>query len=717
MKFSKSFLFLLLLPFLFSCSQDNKVNLSAVKGKINLKAWDFENKGTLSLGGEWEFYWKELLSPQDFENRNNLSPLYFVQPASWNNFKIDGKELGGIGFATYRLVIDVEKSDKLLALSIPAYYNSYKLWVNGKVISQNGQVGASLETSKPQWLPLTKIFHSTENQIELVLQVSNFRHAKGGVYQSIELGSYQNLIYTRELTVGFDLIGFACLLLIGFFFLGLYWFWKNDKSLLYFSLFCILISYRFIGTGTYMVINVFPNFSWNIAAKIEYISMYIPVLLMFLFITELFPKAVHQISIDILKVITVIFSLLTVIFPINIYSYILFPYQLIILSYLIYASFVCLKAQGQKYDGAIFAVISLFVLLITITITVLGYLEILPHYPFVFQIGFLIFVFTQTFILSFRFAKAFHQVEKLKEETLLQKNKIENTNAMLKITLGDLQNTQSKLIQSEKMASLGQLTAGLAHEMNNPLNFVQTGIRALETNTEDTLKLVEKYTAIETAKQEDKKHLLTEINSFKEQIGFDELPKESRSLLQDIYLGAKRASEIVASLRDFSKSEGTDIKIVDIHDGLNASILLLSSKHKERIKITKNYDKNVPKIFCYAAELNQVFVHIFTNAIQAIQGQGEIIISTQNDDKNVEISFKDTGLGIDEAVLNKIFDPFFSTKDVGEGTGLGLSTSYGIIQKHGGHIKVNSQIGQGSEFVISIPKKLKMSSLLFLDKK
>jgi signal transduction histidine kinase/sugar lactone lactonase YvrE len=297
-------------------------------------------------------------------------------------------------------------------------------------------------------------------------------------------------------------------------------------------------------------------------------------------------------------------------------------------------------------------------------------------------------------------------VEKQTHVIRKEKENIEEKNKVLKTTLDKLQTTQGQLIQAEKMASLGQLTAGLAHEMNNPLNFVQAGIRALEANIDDTLELIEQYTKAEQAEGEEREEILKEINELKEEIEFEELPDDTRGLLSDIYTGAERTTQIVASLRDFSRLDEASLKAVNIHEGLNATILLLSSQINDEVTVTKNYDKNLPEIECYVSQLNQVFLHLLTNAIQSIEGEGEIIISTRNTDKTVEISFKDTGSGIKKEVLDKIFDPFFTTKDVGEGKGLGLSTSYGIIQNHDGHIEVKSEEGKGSEFIISIPKKI-----------
>jgi serine phosphatase RsbU (regulator of sigma subunit) len=416
---------------------------------VELSSQDIERGAPLK--GEWEFYWKELLTPQDFNtNVQNLTPYYAIQPTIWNKYKIDGEELGSEGFATYRLIIELETDTDLLALEVPSAYNSYKMWVNGVLFCENGKVGISKETSIPQWLPLTKAFHLDEKKIEIIMQVSNFRHVKGGISHATKLGTYKNLSTSREFSIAVDLMVFGCLLLFGFFFLGMYLFWKNDKSLLFFSLFCIVISYRFIGSGYNLIINIFPNASWEFVTKIEYIVLYGGVLLALTFIVELFPKASHPFIVKTFQYLSFFLIAFTLLFPASMYSRLIVPYQFVLLLGLVYTGFVCIKAQQQHYTGAIFAVISIILLLIVGAIASLAYLKFIPHFPFLFEIGFLIYVFSQTFILSFRFSKAFHQVEGLKEETLLQKSNIEEKNGAL------LQQQEEILAINESMQEKNQ---------------------------------------------------------------------------------------------------------------------------------------------------------------------------------------------------------------------------------------------------------------------
>jgi len=273
----------------------------------------------------------------------------------------------------------------------------------------------------------------------------------------------------------------------------------------------------------------------------------------------------------------------------------------------------------------------------------------------------------------------------------------------------ELRAAQSQMVHSEKMASLGQLTAGIAHEINNPINFISVGITGLEKNFRSFMKVVDKYEAI--AANGNTEEALKEIEELKKNIQYGEVKNFIHGLMDDIKLGADRASEIIQGLRSFSRLNEAEFKAADLHEGLDATLVLLRTKTKNAIEIIKEYDPYLPIINCNPGQLNQVFMNILTNAIEAIEmkpggGANEIRIKTINHTDKIEIRIKDSGTGIPKEIKEKIFDPFFTTKEVGKGTGLGLSISFGIIKKHNGQIAVQSEDGKGTEFIITIPKEL-----------
>jgi two-component system, NtrC family, sensor kinase len=269
-----------------------------------------------------------------------------------------------------------------------------------------------------------------------------------------------------------------------------------------------------------------------------------------------------------------------------------------------------------------------------------------------------------------------------------------------------LKESQSQLIQSEKMASLGMLTAGIAHEINNPVNFINSGVVSLQKDYEELDQFIQSLELKFPGAQ-----------GYAKEQGVDELLNILPQTIEDIKTGVYRTSEIVNGLRNFTSMDASELKDADIHEGLESTLLLLNSKIKDHITVVKEFDERIGLIKCYPGQLNQVFMNLLINSIDAIEqkftknpedySQHQIGITTKLDvtelHKQVKIVISDTGIGIPDEIKGKLFDPFFTTKEVGKGTGLGLSICHGIIEKHGGNITFISKINQGSTFTITIP--------------
>jgi PAS domain S-box-containing protein len=277
---------------------------------------------------------------------------------------------------------------------------------------------------------------------------------------------------------------------------------------------------------------------------------------------------------------------------------------------------------------------------------------------------------------------------------------IQEANAELRKINEELKSAQTQLIQSEKMASLGQLTAGIAHEINNPVNFIHASISPLKRNIEDIKELYQRYKKISATK--DIKQKIHELDAFAREIEADYLFEEIASLLKGMDEGAHRSKAIVQGLRSFSRMDEALFKTSNLHEGLDSTLMLLQNKLKKHVTVHKEYGLK-HQVDCLPAQINQVFMNILSNSEQAIEGNGDIYIKTWKEGKNACISIRDSGKGISNETKHKIFEPFFSTKEVGKGTGLGLSISYGIMEKHKGEIKVESELGKGSTFTIILP--------------
>ncbi len=300
----------------------------------------------------------------------------------------------------------------------------------------------------------------------------------------------------------------------------------------------------------------------------------------------------------------------------------------------------------------------------------------------------------------------------IREQNVVLEKKVEERTeelqsavSTLNVTLTNLKDTQSQLVDAEKMAALGQLTAGIAHEINNPINFVTSNIKPLELDINDLKEIITKYEEIDF--DQDVKAQVEEIENFKKQIDLNFVNNEITSLLSGISEGAKRTAEIIRSLRNFSRVDETDMKPIDLNEGLQSTLVLVRNNLPDNLTVIKEYG-NLPKVECLPGKINQVFMNLVSNAIQAIktkdvqQDEEFLTIKTWYVDQQVKISIKDTGIGMTEEVKHRIFEPFFTTKDIGEGTGLGLSIVFSIIEKHKGHIEVLSKFGEGTEFIITL---------------
>jgi two-component system NtrC family sensor kinase len=298
-------------------------------------------------------------------------------------------------------------------------------------------------------------------------------------------------------------------------------------------------------------------------------------------------------------------------------------------------------------------------------------------------------------------------IKKVTEAEVQKKyvEELEEKNQSLQKLYRTLQETQSQLIQSEKMASLGQLVAGVAHELNNPISFIYANMKELE-NYINAIEEILKLLLSNINKSDLQEKIRSTVSRLEEKYDLEFIQKDIHSLITESVEGGRRVKEVVQNLRNFSRLDEGDVKPVDIHEGLNSTLLLLNNEIKNRIEIIKNYGE-LPKVECHPGHINQIFMNILLNSIQAIEAEGKIWISTKTANEQVEIIIKDSGKGIPQNIKEKIFDPFFTTKPVGKGTGLGLNICYNIIKNHHGEIYAESEEGKGTTFHIKLPVKMK----------
>ncbi|MDY6972036.1 MAG: PAS domain S-box protein [Thermodesulfobacteriota bacterium] len=288
---------------------------------------------------------------------------------------------------------------------------------------------------------------------------------------------------------------------------------------------------------------------------------------------------------------------------------------------------------------------------------------------------------------------------------------VEQRTAELEKTLHDLQNTQSQLLQSEKMASIGQLAAGVAHEINNPVGYINSNLNIMAGFDSDTRTLIGQYRALMSGLREamiteegraSVSEKLDRIEKLEKEIEIDFVLDDSPNLIKECQEGSERIQKIVLDLKDFAHPGEEGLKYVDLNHNLDSTLNIVWNEIKYKASVTKEYE-DLPEVSCHPQQLNQVFMNLMVNAAQAIEEKGEIRIVTRAVDSFVEIEISDTGVGIPKENIRRIFDPFFTTKEVGKGTGLGLNVAYNIVRKHSGLIDVESTVGNGTTFTVRLP--------------
>ena len=278
------------------------------------------------------------------------------------------------------------------------------------------------------------------------------------------------------------------------------------------------------------------------------------------------------------------------------------------------------------------------------------------------------------------------------------KRDLERRNSELHETNARLERLQAQIVQSEKMASLGQLAAGIAHELNNPSGFIYGNMQMLSECVLGLERLLSFYEGVRLAPEED-----AALRALKDEVDYEHTLNDLHSIIIDCREGAERIRDIVQNLRTFSRLDEAEFKKVDIHDGLESTLRLLSRFFSSgAVTLRREYGR-LPPVDCYAGQLNQVWMNLLANAAYAVKCGGVVSVSTEGRGDSVIVRVRDTGCGIAPENLPRIFDPFFTTKPVGEGTGLGLSVTYGIIERHGGAIEVESRLGEGTVFTVTIP--------------
>lgn len=422
-------LFIFILIFQTHCFNTKEIPPIIQKGILDVNQWDF-SKGYIPLKGEWEFYFNELLYPDDFKNNEFSSKSYLYCPSSWTDLK-----LPNIGYATYRIKIKNLKYPLMMGLKIPYMNSSYRLFVNGELIAKNGIVDTNPALAIPQHLPQIKVIYNTSSEMELILQISNYTDNIGGIWDAILIGTEDQIIREFWISIGLELFFFGVILIMGFYHLFLYFFRNQEKASLYFGLFCFIIALRIFVTGEKLLIHIIPNFPWEIHIKLEYLSIYfgLPAFSYFLFFSynynskNLFQKHKNNIKnilkdilseefyypiIEFIFFVSIPFIFITLFTKTTFYSKLLPIYQIFLVVASIYLLFGIIITTSKKKEGSIFSLIGIIIPFITI-INDISYAKKIIQTGYLIPLGIFMFILFQSLSLAYKFSLSFTKIETL----------------------------------------------------------------------------------------------------------------------------------------------------------------------------------------------------------------------------------------------------------------------------------------------------------------
>jgi signal transduction histidine kinase len=653
----------------------NKTVPKAKKGLIDFSLSDLEKIKCVKLAGECEFYWNQLLYPNDFRLPHKPQPhLYFDLPGVWNNYQIDGIKLPSFGFATYRLLIKI-KDRGAYGIKFKEFDCSYKVWINGKLMAQVGKVGTGPESSYPNWKRAEIYFEPQSDTIEMVMQISNFVHRKGGPEDIIYFGKADQIREYKNFQVGISYFLLGVLFIVALYHFVLFVFRPNNKSVLFFSVFCWLILFRLLTTGEKLFTDIFPSVSFITSVRIEYLSytLSMPVFVSFIsfFFSRKIPKYWHYISYG----ISIITSIIILFFPIKIFSYTPLFYQFFAFFYTIFVLINLIIDMVRRTQFA-FILFGGFFFMILIIVNDMLYYNHLVGTSQLLPIGLFIMIVSQAFVLSRISSLSFNQVEQLSRELdiknrelevqvidrtreiLQKKNEIEKQKATLQIQADNLKNINNKLLQLDRFKE--DMTSMLVHDLKNPLNVI--------------------------------------------------LNLSKNNLV--LYAGHQMLT-LIQNILDVQKYQDSQMTIHLSNQNINK---LIESAYKQvsflAEKKAVSFKNNIDMVleFQLDPELTErIFVNLFTNAIKHSPVEGEIQLNYKLTAGKLRFSISDNGSGIPKNKQEVLFSRYgqIDTRKSGliGSTGLGLAFCKLAVEAHCGTIGYLPNKPKGSIFWIELPAR------------
>lgn len=654
------------------------------------------SKNSLLLQGEWEFYWQELLSPEDIQKRSleTESPLHWINiPSSWLGYQLDDQQLDGTGYATFRLVIQLgeQNRNERLALRLPTIFHAYRLWVDGELLAEVGTVGRDKSSVTPQLATKLVFFQPKNDAMELVMQVANFHHYRGGITKYIELGGSDTLTVRSNLNVAAEMFTTASLLVIGLYHLVLFALRRKDRAPLYFGLITLVFGIRSVMVGEHLITQLWPAFSWELQYKIEYLILCGGAYFILKYFDSIYPNYVSRWFHLGSRIVTSVLCIAVVATPAIIYTRMLLLIGVVVVWHIVYLMIGLVHSAIRRREGALLFLMASVVVLIAVINDFLYYSELSPIAN-TSPLGLLVFTIAQMILLSTRFTRAATNEERIARELQEANNKLTDMNTNLENIVmertqalsfahEDLRMSYDQLLLSEQGRK--KLLAYITHDLKQPLSSMLGYVEAVQDSVkpernEQYLKYIQDNTI--------------RITRMIEELSF----------LSHLETGQVSYRMERTSVIDFLRRFYEQYELVVRDAGLNF-VLELGELEAQR--------SNLPVVVMDTLRLEKALFNLVSNAMKftSIGGMVRIALAVDegNDTRCAIISVQDTGMGIPPDQLEQIFDRnyrYIPDTDKGvEGSGLGLAICREIVQAHGGTVRADSDGQSGSIFYISLP--------------
>ncbi|WP_164985343.1 cell wall metabolism sensor histidine kinase WalK [Ammoniphilus sp. CFH 90114] len=663
-----TFLYMLALFLFISTPVFSESSTDAVKAVADLRNWSFEQDGIVELNGEWEFYWERLLDPNSLSD--SLPKDYIQVPSVWNE-----------GFATYRLIIKFSEEDltKPKSLYMPSIASAYRLWINGELYHSSGTVGSISGDMRPYNLPTMVPLDNGEEQVEVVLHVSNFAQRKGGIWKPILLGQTKDILKIRDRKLAAEIFLVGALFLMGLYHISLFFIRNSAKSALFFGLFCLSITIRILVSGESLWNQWFPDWPWEWAVKMEYLSLVWGVPLFVYYVFELFPETMA----NRFRLGTLIwgigFGLFILMTPARIYTHWMLFIQFCIILNFLYIVYIFILSAIRRKPGSVINLLAITFFFVTVIHDTLYYNLIIGGDDWA-PLGLFMFLFAQSLILLRSFSASFDKVESLSEELMILNQtleaKVQARTKALEQSNAHLELANEELIRLHR--SRQNLLSNISHDLRTPLSAIQGYAKAMMDGV---------------IKSDDKQYssMIYSKTLYMNRIFEDLLD------LAKLESGSVKLEEEKVEIQEFIRDLYHKYEFDMVENELYPDFTITGTSFPAHVELDKT-------------RMEQVFSNFIFNAIKYTPKGGSIKVSldySEAENNRIRVSVSDNGIGISSEALPYVFDRYYRDRresmDSISGLGLGLAIAKEIVEYHHGEIGVWSSLHQGSIFYFVLP--------------